>query len=603
LDKSAAGQSITLRGTNYSKGLGMTAYSRDDYYLGGDATRFQSYIGLDDAAGGQGSVIFRVYTDGTMIFDSGPVTATTPIQTIDLDVTDAIRLTLEVTNALDNTTNDYGDWAEARIVVSAVPSGLTSTAAGGAIDLSWNNSPGAIGYNISRSTNSGGPYSLVGNSTTNSYADTNVLPDMVYYYVVSAINANGQTTNSAPAGTELTPYWTNLLTGTAQNWNAASNWSNTATYPNAFGRAAIINAEISANQTINLNQRITVGSLSVGSLNGSAAYTIAANGGALFLDNSPGAAALTQISSSAGDTISSEVVFNGNITIRNDSTNPLTLFGTVFGGGTLTQTGIGVLALSGSNSFEGQLTNTQGVLRVGNPGALSGCPVVSIASGALLDTSALNGEGLVLTNGQTLSGGGRVNGNLTIGDGASLVPDKVSTVMTFSNALTFSAGAICSLQISKTLMTNSGLAVLGTLTYGGTLTVTNVGSVPFAAGDSFTLFSASNYGGAFADIIPPTPGPGLVWNTNSLGASGTLAIVPAGFVLACPKISGNQLVFSGSGGSPNGSFLVLTSTNLTLPLAQWTTAATNECDGNGYFTFTNTINPNVPVLYYRLQSE
>ena len=69
----------------------------------------------------------------------------------------------------------------------------------------WDAPPGAISYNVFRSTNSGGPYSLVGTSATTSYADTNVLPDVVYYYVVSAVTTNGPTTNSTSASAELTP--------------------------------------------------------------------------------------------------------------------------------------------------------------------------------------------------------------------------------------------------------------------------------------------------------------------------------------------------------------------------------------------------------------
>lgn len=603
LDLSAAAAPITLRGTNYPKGLGMTAYSRDDYFLGGAATDFQSEIGLDDAAGSQASVIFRVYADGAMIYDSGTLTTAAPVQTIDLNVTGVTRLTLEVTNALANAANDYADWAEARIIVPPQPTDLLASTAGGAINLSWDAPPGATGYEVLRSTNSGGPYSPISASPTNAYADATALPDVVYYYVVSATTTNGQTTNSAPISIELTPYWTNLATGAAQNWNAGGNWSNTAAFPNAVGRVAIINANISSNQTINLNQDLTVGSLSIGSSSGSAAYTIAPNGGTLALNNTPAAPTLTQLSSSAGDTISAPVAFTGNLLIGNNSTNPFTLSGAV-SGDSLRQTGTGVIVFNGSNSFSGPITNTQGVLMVGNAGALSGCSIISIASGALLDTSALDGAGLVLSNGQTLSGSGAVNGNLTIGGGATLAPDGLVSILTFSNSLTFDPGATCRLQVSKNPVTNNLVVVLGTLTYGGTLTVTNISATPLAAGDSFTLFSGSNYLGAFANIVPSTPGPGLLWDVSGLAGSGTLTVVTTGsFTIGLSKISGSNLVFSLSGGGPNAAFYVLATTNLSLPLAQWTRVATNMFDGSGYATFTNALSPTVPFLFYCVQSQ
>ena len=600
LNLSATGAPITLRGTNYPNGLGMTAYSSDDYFLGGAATDFLSEIGLDDAAGGQASAIFRVYADGTMIYDSGTLTIATPVQSIDLNVTGVTRLTLEVTNAQAGTTNDYADWAGASIIVPPQPTDLLAATTGGTINLSWDAPPGATGYEVLRSTNSGGPYSLINTSSTNAYADATALPDVVYYYVVSATTTNGLTTNSAPISIELTPCWTNLVTGSAQNWNAGGNWSNTTAFPNAIGRAAIINANINSNQTINLNQDITIGSLAIGSSNGSAAYTLAPNGGALALNNTPAVPMLTQLSSSAGDTISAPVTFTGILTICNHSTNPFTLSGPV-SGGALTQTGTGAVVFNGSNSFSGSITNTQGVLKVGNASALSGCRNICIAAGALLDTSALDGAGLVLSNGQTLTGSGTVNGNLAIGDGAALVLNTGSEIMTFSNSLTFDPGAICNLQVSKNPATNNLVVVLGTLTYGGTLAVTNVSATPLAAGDSFTLFSASTCSGAFTNIVPSTPGPGLLWDVSGLDSTGKLAIVAPARHL--PAIFDGNFIFSVSGGSPNAALYVLATTNLSLPLAQWTRVATNAFDANGYFVFTNALSPAIPFLFYRVQSQ
>ena len=167
--------------------------------------------------------------------------------------------------------------------------------------------------------------------------------------------------------------------------------------------------------------------------------------------------------------------------------------------------------------FEGQLATRRHCRR---------SPEISIASGAELDTSALGAAGLILGNGQTLDGNASVNGNLIIGDGATLAAESVSTVMTFSNGLTFTGGAVCSLQLSKTTMTNSLIVALGLVTYGGTLQVTNVGAAPLAAGDLFTLFRASSHSGAFTNIMPPSPGPGLFWDTSGLAGSGTLGVVP-----------------------------------------------------------------------------
>ncbi len=51
----------------------------------------------------------------------------------------------------------------------------------------------------------------------------------------------------------------------------------------------------------------------------------------------------------------------------------------------------------------------------------------------------------------------------------------------------------------------------------------------------------------------------------------------------------SQLVLNGSNGIPGWNYLVLASTNLALPAAQWPVLATNAFDSNGNFNFTNGI--------------
>jgi hypothetical protein len=46
---------------------------------------------------------------------------------------------------------------------------------------------------------------------------------------------------------------------------------------------------------------------------------------------------------------------------------------------------------------------------------------------------------------------------------------------------------------------------------------------------------------------------------------------------------------------------VLTSTNVSLPLAQWTPLFTNNFDANGDFAWTNAMNVNVPQQFYLIQ--
>jgi hypothetical protein len=67
------------------------------------------------------------------------------------------------------------------------------------------------------------------------------------------------------------------------------------------------------------------------------------------------------------------------------------------------------------------------------------------------------------------------------------------------------------------------------------------------------------------------------------------------------EVSGGNLIFRGTGGTSNGTYYVLTSTNLTQPLTNRTRPLTNQFDGNGNFNFTNLMAPSAPQSFYQLQ--
>ena len=90
---------------------------------------------------------------------------------------------------------------------ASAPDGLIATAVSSIqINLAWNASTNATGYKVKRSTTNGGPYTVVatGVATTN-YSDTGLNSGETYYYVVSAVNSGGESTNSAQAGATTLP--------------------------------------------------------------------------------------------------------------------------------------------------------------------------------------------------------------------------------------------------------------------------------------------------------------------------------------------------------------------------------------------------------------
>ena len=82
----------------------------------------------------------------------------------------------------------------------AAPTHLVATPENGQISLSWSASPGYALYNIKRSTQSGGPYTTVAPAESATvYTDTGLSNGTTYYYVVSAVNPDGEGANSAEA--------------------------------------------------------------------------------------------------------------------------------------------------------------------------------------------------------------------------------------------------------------------------------------------------------------------------------------------------------------------------------------------------------------------
>ena len=78
----------------------------------------------------------------------------------------------------------------------------------------------------------------------------------------------------------------------------------------------------------------------------------------------------------------------------------------------------------------------------------------------------------------------------------------------------------------------------------------------------------------------------------------TVSSVP---VIADIQKSATNLVFSGTSGSANGTYYVLMTTNVALPLAQWQRLTTNNFDASGNFSVTNAISAGSVNRFYRLQ--
>ena len=114
---------------------------------------------------------------------------------------------------------------------------------------------------------------------------------------------------------------------------------------------------------------------------------------------------------------------------------------------------------------------------------------------------------------------------------------------------------------------------------------------------SYTDTQVTN-GTTYYYVVSAVNGGGESANSSEVSATPQLPSPPS---FSSISATANGLVMSGTGGTTNGTFYMLVSTNIALPLNQWTPVATNLFDGSGHFIFTNVPDPKAPQAYYILE--
>lgn len=117
-------------------------------------------------------------------------------------------------------------------VKPAAPTGVAATAGkaqvngNSAVTLKWNASAGATNYTVKRGTSATGPFTVVSTGVTGTnYSQTVGANGATYYYVVSAANAAGESTNSAVASVRpIGPAPTNLKATAASRSQIKLSW-------------------------------------------------------------------------------------------------------------------------------------------------------------------------------------------------------------------------------------------------------------------------------------------------------------------------------------------------------------------------------------------
>ena len=136
-------------------------------------------------------------------------------------------------------------------------------------------------------------------------------------------------------------------------------------------------------------------------------------------------------------------------------------------------------------------------------------------------------------------------------------------------------------------------------------TSTNGVAVSF---DSHSIYytNANNVADAFSYIVQDvrTNPPAIYRNGDTQRtATGEIVFIPPP-VIANLFINENSLIFNGSGGKAGGTYYLLTSTNVALPIGQWQPIATNFFNAGGNLILTNGFNPNLmQQRFYMLETQ
>jgi alpha-galactosidase len=114
IDKSVTGKQLSVAGKVFATGVGTHSVSRIDLNLKRKATRFTSFVGVDDGAAGRpGLLDFTVLGDGNKIWESGPMKPGDPAKMVNISLKGIKNLSLITGDGGNGLDYDHADWAEA----------------------------------------------------------------------------------------------------------------------------------------------------------------------------------------------------------------------------------------------------------------------------------------------------------------------------------------------------------------------------------------------------------------------------------------------------------------------------------------------------------
>jgi hypothetical protein len=277
--------------------------------------------------------------------------------------------------------------------------------------------------------------------------------------------------------------------------------------------------------------------------------------------------------------------------------------------GALTVASGGKLNLAGGLNLSGPLTNA-GTINFTNSGLGVSGGVINQPGGLIdfWDNTVVGafgsyiGGGYLVNQGRIIdsSGFGLVglfspfatnSGTITAQTG-QMVMDGQWTLLSSGS---LNVGLNSAISYGSFIISSNYPSIVGNASLAGAFNAAlNNGYVP-TNGTAFNVLSYGSFTGSFSSLGLPS---GVTWQSIYGGTNFTLIAGSGSPQFGVFNLSGTNLIFNGTGGSPGSNYVVLTSTNLTIPLTNWLALTTNTFDGSGQFRYTNNVTPVKPRQFF-----
>ena len=281
-------------------------------------------------------------------------------------------------------------------------------------------------------------------------------------------------------------------------------------------------------------------------------------------------------------------------------------------------------------NIAGSATSSVAVLTVASSPVIVMQPTNQVSAVGSNATFAVTAVGILplsyqwRVNGTNLANGGQADG--------SIISGAITNVLTISNAQTNDSGNYTVIVTNIAGSATSSNAVLtvalppviimqptnqvSAMGSNATFAVTAAGTEPLSYQwqvNGTNLVNGGQINGATTNVLTinnvqtTNSGNYTVIVTNIAGSvtssNAVLTVLPSPLFRSIIVAGGTNggFILSGVGGTNNGTYYVLTSSNLLTPLTNWTPIATNQFDNLGGFIFTIAAQTNAPQEFYLLQ--